>query len=451
MLSQYEKTVFETVHDAIIVVDANGTIQSVNSATEKITGYSAEELVGKNCRILNCTGCKIIDNKKSGIWCGLFIKGNVREKQCQLQNKNGHIVQVLKNASIIKDKDDKAIGAVETLTDITESIRKENEIRHLKKVLDYDYSFQGIIGRSQKMTNLFQMIKSVSKTDTPVMIEGASGTGKELVAKAVHDAGPRKGSPFIKVNCAALNENLLESELFGHIKGAFSGADRDRIGRFEAAHKGSIFLDEIGEIPTSTQVKLLRVLEEKTIERVGENRSIHVDVRIITATNRNLEQLINEGKIREDFYFRINVFPLETPLLKERLEDLPLLIGFFIEQNIIKGIKEVKGITREAMEKLLKYSWPGNVRELRNTIEYAMILCSEELIDTKHLPGKIAENNGNNQKQVLKNFSSNHEREELIQALEKTNGNQSKAAEILGVSRVTVWKRVKKYGIQLNN
>ncbi|MFC1882089.1 sigma-54 interaction domain-containing protein [Thermodesulfobacteriota bacterium] len=302
------------------------------------------------------------------------------------------------------------------------------------------------------MQYLFELIENVSMTDAPVFIHGQSGTGKELVARAIHEESPRNKNPFIKVNCAALNENLLESELFGHEKGAYTGADRTRIGRFEAAHDGTIFLDEIGDIPLSTQVKLLRVLEEKEIERVGDHKPIPVDVRIISASNKDLEAMIGEGLFREDLFFRINVFPLNCPSLAERLEDIPPIVQHFIDQNRSKGGKDILGLTPEAMEALLAYPWPGNVRELRNAIEYAFVLCSDDWIGKQHLPPKIAT--------VGKRSSTNHakssiswqeERTNLIQTLRRVGGNQSEAARILGVSRVTIWKRIKKYGIDLNS
>jgi DNA-binding NtrC family response regulator len=302
------------------------------------------------------------------------------------------------------------------------------------------------------MQYLFALIENVSQTDAPVLIHGQSGTGKELVARAIHEESPRNKKPFIKVNCAALNENLLESELFGHEKGAYTGADRTRIGRFEAAHEGTIFLDEIGDIPLSTQVKLLRVLEEKEIERVGDHKPIPVDVRIISASNKDLDAMIGEGLFREDLFFRVNVFPLNCPSLAERIEDIPLIVQNFIDQNRTKGGKEILGLTPDAMEALLAYSWPGNVRELRNAIEYAFVLCSGDWIGKEHLPPKMAT--------VGKRSTAGHamgvksreeERASLIQTLRRVGGNQSEAARILGVSRVTIWKRLKKYGIDLNS
>jgi transcriptional regulator with PAS, ATPase and Fis domain len=284
------------------------------------------------------------------------------------------------------------------------------------------------------------------------LIHGPSGTGKELVARAIHEESPRNKKPFIKVNCAALNENLLESELFGHEKGAYTGADRTRIGRFEAAHEGTIFLDEIGDIPLSTQVKLLRVLEEKEIERVGDHKPIPVDVRIISATNKDLDVMIGEGLFREDLFFRINVFPLNCPSLAERLEDIPLIVQNFIDQNRTKGGKEILGLTPGAMEALLAYPWPGNVRELRNAIEYAFVLCSGDWIGKEHLPPKIATGGKRAAaNHTVGSISREEERTNLIQTLRRVRGNQSEAARLLGVSRVTIWKRIKKYGIDLHS
>jgi transcriptional regulator with GAF, ATPase, and Fis domain len=281
------------------------------------------------------------------------------------------------------------------------------------------------------------------------MIHGQSGTGKEMIARAIHEASPRFGRPFIKVNCASLNENLLESELFGHVKGAFTGADRNRVGRFEAAHGGTIFLDEIGDIPMATQVKLFRVLEEKEIERVGDHRPIKVDVRIITATNKDLEELVSQKHFREDLYFRINVFPLLCPPLADRREDIPMIVQSFIKQNNLKSNKDIQGLTPEAGKKLTAYPWPGNVRELRNAIEYAFVLCTGGDIGVPHLPPKVAATGGHSQREFHDEAAYKTKRKEMIEVLGRVGGNQSEAARLLGVSRVTIWKRIKKYGIDL--
>ena len=449
-IAKYWKTIVDTLQDGLMVLDPQGNILAVNPAAEKLTGYSAEELVGHNCRTLNCTGCDVFGRGSGKDWCKLFVSGEVRAKKCMLSKKDRRAVHVVKNASVLRDSEGRMLGAVETFTDITEMVRQQQEIETLRRSCHLEEKHHGLLGEAPPMLRLFELIENVSQTDAPVLIHGQSGTGKELVARAIHEESPRKHKPFIKVNCAALNENLLESELFGHERGAYTGADRTRIGRFEAAHEGSIFLDEIGDIPPATQVKLLRVLEEKEIERVGDHKPIPVNVRIISATNKDLDALIDQGLFREDLFFRINVFPLYCPSLSERLDDIPIILQNFIEENAAKGGKNISGLTPEAMEALLSYSWPGNVRELRNAVEYAFVLCSGSWIGKEHLPPKITTNG----KRIFVHHhqdtgSREEERAKLINTLRRVGGNQSEAARLLGVSRVTVWKRIKKYAIDL--
>lgn len=323
------------------------------------------------------------------------------------------------------------------------------KIISLRRTLHLDENCYGIIGRSCVMQDLFELIKNVSVTEVPVLITGESGTGKELVARAIHEASERRDKPFIKVNCAALNQNLLESELFGHAKGSYTGADRSRIGRFEAAHGGTIFLDEVGDIPTSTQVKLLRVLEEKEIERVGENKPIDVNVRVVSATNKRLEKLIETGAFRKDLFFRINVFPIRCPALRERKEDISAIVQRFIKTNAAKTGKRILGLTPGAMEKLAQFDWPGNVRELRNAIEYAFVLCPSGEIDVRHLPPVIAQVSAECSSPEWGPDRNQQEKAELLNVLRKTGGNQSETGRLLGVSRVTIRKRIKKHGIEV--
>ncbi len=449
-LSKYWKTIFETIQDGIMVVDDKGKIVAVNPAAESLTGYTSDELVGKSCRTLDCTGCKIIGRGRAEKWCGLFAKGNVRTKKCTITDKGNRKVTIIKKATILKNELGQTIGAVESLRDMSDVVRQQEEILNLKKSLHLDEGYKGLIGSSPPMRSLFELIQNVSQTEAPVFITGESGTGKELVARAIHEASPRNKAPFVKVNCAALNENLLESELFGHMKGSYTGADRTRIGRFEIAHKGTIFLDEIGDIPPKTQVRLLRVLEEKQFERVGDNRPIRVDVRVVSATNRNLEKMIKEGVFREDLYFRINVFPLTCPALRQRPEDIPAIVQRFIEENRRKTGKNIIGLTPEAMNRMTAYNWPGNVRELRNAIEYAFVLCTGGEIAVEHLPPKII---GSSPEYPSTAMTSKELliRQQLMEALRKTGGNQTKAAELLGVSRVTIWKRMQKFGLRLKH
>jgi two-component system, NtrC family, response regulator HydG len=447
-IAAYWKTIADTLQDGLLVVDPEGNIRAANLAASRLTGYSTAELIGKSCRILNCTGCNIIGKGPGENWCGLFSKGEVREKKCLITNLDRRAVHILKSAKVLRDDDGRIVGAVENLTDITDKVRQQQELTRLRQAFQLDDGYCGILGKSPVMQNLFALIENVSQSDAPVIISGQSGTGKELAARAIHETGPRKNKPFIKVNCAALNENVLESELFGHVRGAYTGADRTRIGRFEAAHEGTIFLDEIGDLPLSIQVKLLRVLEEKKIERVGDHRPISVDVRIITATHKNLESLIGKQLFREDLFFRINVFPLHCPSLVERIEDIPIIAQHFIQQSAAKTGKKILGLTPEAMEKLMVYPWPGNIRELRNTIEYAFVLCPSGGIDVRHLPPKLARFAAEDpEASTGKPPAGDAQRERVVYALKQAGQNRAEAARILGVSRVTLWKWMKKYNL----
>jgi PAS domain S-box-containing protein len=448
-LNEYWKTVVDTIQDGVMIVDKIGTIVSANKAFEKITGYRQTDIIGESCTTLNCNTCEAAREKRGDHWCVLFRTGAVKMSRCAIQRVDGSYINVLKNASLLHDDSGKVIGAVETLTDITELLKKDTQIEAFRRELRSGDGFQGILGTSGPMQQVFDLITNAARSDAPVIIYGESGTGKELVAAAIHNIGSRKTKPYLKVNCAALNESLLESELFGHVKGAFTGAFQTRKGRFEAAQSGDIFLDEIGDLPLSTQVKLLRVLEEKVIERVGDNRPVSIDVRIISGTNKNLKELVNSNIFREDLFYRINVIPIVIPPLRERLSDIPLLAESFFRRIHLKNEKNIETISNQAMKALMNYSWPGNVRELKSALEYAFVTCNGSVIEPQHLPPDIFQDN----MPVLRNEkirpnSDEIQKNRLIDALEQTGGNQTKAARILGVSRITVWNRMKKYGIR---
>lgn len=468
MEESHYKAAIETMREALLVVNTEGIILSVNPAFEVMTGYSCRELVGKPCTVLNCTGCKIMGKRSGEPWCAMFFRGGVQNKQCEIESKDGGKVFVTKQATVLYDEKGDVTGAVEILSDRSEMVRKEQEIDSLRSALLQRVGFPKIIGSSRPIQNLLDLIASVAQSEAPVLLYGESGVGKELVARALHEAGQRYEAPFIKVNCSSLNENLLESELFGHVKGAFTGAGRNRIGRFEAASGGSIFLDEIGDISPAIQVKLLRVLESREIERVGDHQPIPVDVRVISATNKNLEDLIGQGLFREDLYYRINVVPVHVPPLREHKEDIPLLAQTFIDKIARRSGKPIMGLSAQALEIMLAYDWPGNVRELRNTIEYAFVLCNEALIGPQHLTPRITQpeepaesalpvgalnalqrDDAVRKRTETEGFEENADSLRLLQALQAANGNQTKAAGILGISRVAVWKKMKKYGIKL--
>jgi two-component system response regulator HydG len=449
-LNTYWKTVVNTIQDGLMVVDQAGMIVSVNHALETITGYSRKDLVGRPCSALNCDVCEIARDRQGEHWCALFRTGSLKMRRCALLRKDGRYIHVLKNASLLRDSNGEVMGAVETLTDVTELVQKDHQIHEFQRQLRSEDGFCGMVGASPPMQRVFHLITNATESDAPVIVFGESGTGKELVARAIHSMGTRKRKPFVTVNCAALSESLLESELFGHVKGAYTGAYRSREGRFESAQGGDIFLDEIGDLPLSTQVKLLRVLEEKVIERVGDNKPIRVDVRIISATNKDLKALVDKGTFRDDLYFRINVIPIRLPPLRERREDIPLLADAFFKRAQLKSSKSIRGVSNEAMSLLMSYDWPGNVRELRSALEYAFVTCHGSLIQSSHLPPNISRGQERRSRpQRLAAGAADIQKRELVNALRKAGGNQSEAARMLGVSRVTVWNRMKKLNIDL--
>ncbi|RLB60338.1 MAG: sigma-54-dependent Fis family transcriptional regulator [Deltaproteobacteria bacterium] len=448
-LNKYWKTVVDTIQDGVMIVNTEGNITSVNRAFEIITGHSRTEIIGKPCTVLKCNACEVVLGHKGHHWCMLFVKGKLKMQKCVITRKDGKPIHIVKNASVLLDSKGKVTGAVETITDINDLIEKETQIETFRRELGAEDRFHGILGNSVLMQQVFSMITNAAESDAPVIIFGESGTGKELVARAIHKSGPRKNKPYIKVSCAALNESLLESELFGHVKGAYTGAFQNRTGRFEAAHRGDIFLDEIGDLPLSTQVKLLRVLEEKIIERVGDNKPIRIDVRIITATNKDLKKLVDQGTFREDFYYRINVLPIWIPPLRKRTGDIPLLAESFFQRICLKSEKKIRGITNEALDFMIRYPWPGNVRELKSTLEYAFVACQRSMIGPEHFPPNILNMEDLHETGNPSSVGLNEiKKRRLMHALKQSGGNQSQAARILGISRTSVWNQIKKYGIK---
>lgn len=343
-----------------------------------------------------------------------------------------------------------------TIRRALEHIRLSREVSLLKQQLEEKYDFKNIIGVSPKMKRLFEQIRRVAPTNATILVQGESGTGKELIVNAVHYLSPRKDKPFVAVNCSAIPYNLLESELFGYEKGAFTDAKERRIGKFEQADRGTLFLDEIGEIPLGAQVKLLRVLEERSITRLGGSTSIPVDIRIITATNKNLEDEVNNEAFRMDLLYRLNVFTIIVPALRERKEDIPLLIDHFIDKNKKRINSSIEGISKSTLIALQDYHWPGNVRELENVIESAMILACGEIIQLEQLPLRIrgypeitgemdVENNG--LEEQIKQLVARIEKELILNALEKCGSNRTLTAEYLNISRKTLFNKMKRYGL----
>ena len=451
-IDQYWWRVINTMSEALLIISNTGVILTVNQSFEEMTGYRGIDVIGKPCTLLECDACEKVINAAGGMWCKLFDIGNhdIRRCRCDILKKDGTYLPAYKNASVLRDKDGKVLGAVETLTDISEINRLDEKVKALSRQLGTGEVLHGIVGESPGIKQVIDIVEKAAKSDAPVIITGESGTGKELVAHAIHDQGDRRSGPFVQLNCAALNESILESELFGHVKGSFTGAYRDRKGRFETANGGDLFLDEIGDIPMSIQIKLLRVLETKQFERVGDDHPVSVNVRIITATNKSLIELISEKKFREDLYFRINVLPIHLPPLRERTGDIPLLVSAFIRKLSFQTGKDIRGLTKEALQHLIAYRWPGNIRELKSALEYAFAITEEGPLSADHLPPYVLSSGSTAAiRQSASASQTSLERQALVDALKQTGGNQTRAARILGINRVTVWNRMRKYGIDL--
>ncbi len=444
---QFWMTILDIMMEGVMLVENGGRILFVNAAMERLTGYSKHELLGKTCAFLDFDCCPRHHGGREGGPCPLFKHGKLAGRTCSLKRRDGSRLIVVKNAQVLDDEKNHLLIAVEVQSDLTALRQKEQEISQLRRIISEQQGFDGIIGSSPEIRNLVDLIKKAAESDAPVLIYGESGTGKELVASAIHKRGRRGKGPFIRVNCAVLSDSLLESELFGHVKGAFTGADRTTKGRFEAAHKGDIFLDEIGDVPLSTQVKLLRVLQEKEFERVGDYRPVPIDVRIVAATHRDLRALISDGLFREDLFYRLNVIPIFIPPLRNRPGDIPLLIEYFVGRTAAATGKAVTAVDREAMDILTRYGWPGNVRELMNAIEYAFVVCSGAVITRSDLPDLST--------QATVFGSKGHEprtdeRERLVRALVAAKGRRLAAARILGVSRQTLWSWIKRHQINIS-
>lgn len=454
--------VLHMMPSGLVALDQESRVRLWNSAMEKITGYSADEVIGKPCAFLNCAKCaKSLDVKARedvdgapGISdCG----GLIENMECSIYSKSGELIPVLKNAQVLLDNYGKAIGIVETITDLRYRKSLEKEIEAWRGTVSTSAGMGLLVGNSYKMRDVYERIQLAARSDATVLVHGDTGTGKELAASAIHMNSYRRDKPFVKLNCSALSESLLESELFGHVKGAFTGAVRDKIGRFEAADGGTIFMDEIGDISPLIQLKLLRVIQERVYERVGDMTPRKTDVRVIVATHRNLRELVSAGKFREDFYYRIKVFDIMMPPLAERKEDIPILCDAFMERFRRATGKDIKGLSVAVSHVFMDHCWPGNVRELENAIEHAFVTCQGDLIEVKDLPREIRQSEVRQaecRNKVRDGRASGYtaaSKEELIAVLDECGWNKAEAARRLGLERSTIWRRMKKWGIELNS
>lgn len=429
------RAILESISDGVLTIDLKKRITSFNRAAESITGFNS--------------------NKAIGQYCFDIFRADICEKRCALDKiiatgnphvnlpasiicESGDQKPINISASILKNEDSKIVGGVMTFRDLS-------ELEHLRTQLSGSFPYKDIIGRHPKIKQILSLLPDIAESESPVLIEGPTGSGKEVIARAIHNLSQRKEAPFIAVNCAALPDTLLESELFGYAKGAFTGALRSKAGRFLLADKGTLFLDEIASTSTAFQADLLRVLEDGEFMPLGETRGIKADFRVVAATNLDLKKMVREKKFREDLYYRLDVVRITLPPLRERKEDIPLLINHFIDKfNLIKG-RSIKGVNPEVLSYLEDYPFPGNIRELENVIEFAFIFCKGQMIEMEHLSKDLLDiSNAKNE------YNSEHECEEakkIRAVLEQYTGNRDEAARALGTSRTTLWRKMKKHGL----
>ena len=434
-----QDVILDSVNEGVFTVDSNWLITSFNRAAEEITGIQREKAIGQRCSdILRAQVCETDCALRETMTMGK----SVMNKAVHIIDGEGERRTIAISTALLRDEDGKIIGGVETFRDMTlvEKLRREIEGR---------YRCEDIISQSHQMQRLFDILPNIAESDCTVLIEGESGTGKELFARAIHNLSFRKEKPFIAVNCGALPDTLLESELFGYKAGAFTDAKQDKPGRFAIAEGGTIFLDEIGDTSTTVQVRLLRFLQERTYEPVGAVASVKADVRVVTATNKKLSQLVEQGKFREDLYYRINIMKLELPPLREHKEDIPLLVNHFISHFNWRRHKSISCVTNEVMAVLLGYDYPGNVRELENIIEHCFVLCQGEIIEEKHLPVSVRP--GSRLGVIECGKPATLKQMEIIltiQALRRNKGNKTAAAKELGIDKSTLFRKMKALAIR---
>ncbi len=428
------EAIFRSVKDAIITVDKDLLVVEINEAAKTICGLN-RYVIGKTFNSLpgNCKR-KCIDSIKETINHKQSVE--VNRLECQLKNRKEQIISL--NTSPFLNRQGIFSGAIMV-------IRDETRLTDLERELKERQQFHKIIGKSKKMQEIYSLIELLADVETTVLITGESGTGKELVAEALHFKGNRSRHPLVKVNCSALSENLLESELFGHVKGSFTGAIKDKIGRFQTADEGTIFLDEISDISPRIQIELLRVLQEKEFERVGDSTTMKVDVRVIAASNQDISDKVRTGDFRDDLYYRLNVMKVLLPPLRERREDIPLLVDYFIKKFNKKFNKEIKGISSDVQKIFMDYPWPGNIRELEHSLEHAFILCRHSTVTIDHLPTELT--NFTVEALSFRNDGNADDPQAILQALKKTSWNKTRAAQLLGISRRSIYRKIKEYKI----
>lgn len=433
-MQDVSELIFQSISDGVFTVDESRIITSFNRAAEQITGFEAEEAVGRHCfdifRTEFChTRCPLKDT--------LRHMEMVEDARVSILTKEGCELPISVTTTLLRDEDGEVVGAVEFFRDLS-------DLEDLHRRLDERKALENIVSVNREMQELIQLLPDVAKSECNVLIQGPSGSGKELLAQVIHNLSPRKYGPYIKINCGALPATLLESELFGYEKGAFTDAKRDKPGQFCLANGGTLLLDEISEMDPALQVKLLRVLNDGEYQPLGSTKTFHTDARILAATNADLQERIERGTFRDDLFFRINVVNLRIPPLKDRPADIPLLADHFLKKFRRKTRKSIRRVAPEAVSALRRYSFPGNVRELENAIEHAFVMCHDDEIQLPHLPPSITRE-AERVRGVTREKKS--EREVIAEALERHGGNRSEAARELGIHRSTLWRKLKTYGL----
>lgn len=438
---RFFKVILSSIADGVFTVDSDRKITSFNPAAERITGVPASQALGKQCYDVfhaDCCeeGCLLEKTLRTG--------REAIDQPVNITNSTGERIPISISTAVLRDDDGNVLGAVETFRDLS-------TIEHLRKELSRHYTFEDIISKSPLIHKLFAILPDVAESDSTVLIQGPSGSGKELFARAIHNLSGRKEENYVVINCGTLPPQLFESELFGYTKGAFTDAKRDKNGKLTAAEGGTVFFDEIGELPMSTQVKLLRLLQQREYEPLGSTEPIRADIRVVAATNRDLRSLVASGKFRDDLYFRLAVVRFDLPPLVNRREDVPYLVDHFIKKNNARRGKNIVSVSPEVMSILLRYDFPGNIRELENIIEYCFVVCRGSIIQREHLPGELQEQTPTPSSPTPEVddpvADAVDERARIREALAATNGNRSQAAQRLGIDRTTLWRKMKRYGI----
>ncbi len=429
--------VLDSISDGVFTVDADWHITSFNRAAERITGVPREEALGRACcEIFRASICERDCALRQTMQTGEAVIG----RPTTILSADGRQVPISVSTALLRDGRGRVIGGAETFRDLSALEELRRELRGVQSIED-------IVAHSHRMQEVLAVLPRIAESGSTCLIEGESGTGKELVARALHRLSPRAEKPFVAVNCAALPDTLLESELFGHVAGAFTDARRDRPGRFAAAEGGTLFLDEIGDVSAALQVKLLRVLQEREYQPLGSDATTKTDVRLVAATNRNLDELVSAGSFRQDFFYRVNVVRIDVPPLRDRLEDIPVLAEHFVRRFNAHRQREIAGLDRAALKLLMAYDWPGNVRELENAIEHAFVLCPGGLITPDHLPATVRQAGAAADEGGMVTLEEAEARV-IRRALQHNSGNRRETARELGIAPSTLWRKLKKLGIR---